>query len=92
MTDWPDVARSWWTKYQQFLSTPFPSDLELRRRERELVELVPRLLAEISKRDALLTAVRRLTATEDCLYERDPAEVVVVGQIRKALGEEVRGG
>lgn len=89
---WPDVARATWAEYQQLLARPHVPEIAAGVRERKLAGMVPHLLDEISKRDVLLTAVRRLTATGDGLYDRDAAEVVLVGQIRRALGEEARGG
>lgn len=89
---WPDVARATWAEYQQLLAGARVPEIAAAARERKLAGMVPHLLDEISKRDVLLTAVRRLTATGDGLYDRKSEETVTVAQLREALGEEVRGG
>lgn len=90
MTAWPDIARSMWDEYRQYTDPcqPVVPANGAATRERALVGVVPHLLDEISRRDMVLTRVRRLTATRDGLYDLPPDTPVPVSAVRAALDEK----
>lgn len=83
---WPDAARTMWAEFdasrEHRTVRAAKAHLLL---ARQLAEMVPHLLDEISKRDVLLTRVRQLAGTTGGLYDRDPRDLVPVADILAVL-------
>jgi hypothetical protein len=81
----PDRARTLWAEFERLQDQPLVPERPAELQAWTLAGLVPHLLDEISGRDVLLTAVRRLTASPDGLYDLPDDVLVPVGRIREAL-------
>lgn len=87
---WPDAARAAWAEFDANRNHATVREAKAHLAQaRQLAEMVPRLLDEISRRDMVLTRVRALLGTDCGMYDLPDDHLVPVSTSRAALDAEV---